>query len=670
MPGGAKKLGKNAIVEVSLRSVAPVLDAWKAGNGDAWKKTRKRFTVVGRRQDYWRFKPKEVVILAHPDRPDMEFRSVSGCLKLIRPGPPNQYFNSAPAPEEHGAAAVAEGQGSDPESDAEEEADQGGPDPLFEWDPFCDGVTVDARGAEPRSMPRMVNHPDPSRLSPFSFFKEFVPLDWLRTSLIPATNEALAERRYAPTDLDEIFVFLAVYFIISLNPGYTRREFFETAKRTVFWNPPYVGSIMTRTRFDQINGCLRLRRDQSVHRDRIWPVRSLIQAFNDITTMNFSAAWLTCLDESMMTYMSERCPGFMVVKRKPHPFGNEIHTIACCFSHIVFYMELVEGKDQPKEGPFSIKEFIELGKVPSLVVRMSRPLWGTKRVVLLDSGFGQPACLAALLDKGLFGTCVIKKKRFWPRGIRGEDILTHMHGRDVGTLQVQTGDFQGAAMWVGALADSKHTSIMANTWATTSRVGGNKRRRVGNDLVEFQYPEYQHWYYFGRHAVDDHNNIRQGCLSIEEAMAFKDWSLRFFSYVISSCAANAMLGYNYFVRVKGGLEPLTTAEFRRALAKEILSTCARDPSEPPSNPGQGQDQRAPTRRTLGHNLMSLPKHSGRRKDGRTAKLKTKYLRLKCQGDSPACIGKVRTHCSCNPNIILCAVCYGYHLANILPPSTN
>jgi hypothetical protein len=39
------------------------------------------------------------------------------------------------------------------------------------------------------------------------------------------------------------------------------------------------------------------------------------------------------------------CPGFIFVPQKPHPFGNEWHSIC----GIIFGIELVEVKDQPKK---------------------------------------------------------------------------------------------------------------------------------------------------------------------------------------------------------------------------------------------------------------------------------------------------------------------------------
>ena len=143
----------------------------------------------------------------------------------------------------------------------------------------------------------------------------------------------------------------------------------------------------------------------------------------------------------------------MDVKRKPHPFGNEYRTIACADIHIIFYVETVEGKDKPSEGPDSIVEYLgEWGAAPMLVMRMTKSIWGTSRVVLLDSGFGY----LPLKAKGLFGTCVIKKRAYWSSGIEGEVLLGEMAGKDVWTKD-------NCVVWIVVMADSKHTAIMANT---------------------------------------------------------------------------------------------------------------------------------------------------------------------------------------------------------------
>eukprot|EP00957_Ditylum_brightwellii_P113104 8625739-Ditylum_brightwellii.AAC.1 len=67
---------------------------------------------------------------------------------------------------------------------------------------------------------------------------------------------------------------------------------------------------------------------------------------------NFSPSWVSCLNEPMMFWVSKYiCPGFMVVPRKSWPFGNEWHSIDGGNSKIIYCLELVKGKDEPREKP-------------------------------------------------------------------------------------------------------------------------------------------------------------------------------------------------------------------------------------------------------------------------------------------------------------------------------
>ena len=39
----------------------------------------------------------------------------------------------------------------------------------------------------------------------------------------------------------------------------------------------------------------------------------------------------------------------MYVRRKPHPSGNEMHTICCGLTSIVWIAQISEGKDRPQQ---------------------------------------------------------------------------------------------------------------------------------------------------------------------------------------------------------------------------------------------------------------------------------------------------------------------------------
>ena len=112
----------------------------------------------------------------------------------------------------------------------------------------------------------------------------------------------------------------------------------------------------------------------------------MLDCWNKNMTTNFSPSWINCINESMSKWENEySCPGFMFVPRKPWPFGNEYHNAGCAESDIIWLLDLREGKDRPTNlGP---KEFDDLGKTTGLLLRLTKPVWSTGKVFVLDSGF-------------------------------------------------------------------------------------------------------------------------------------------------------------------------------------------------------------------------------------------------------------------------------------------
>ena len=113
----------------------------------------------------------------------------------------------------------------------------------------------------------------------------------------------------------------------------------------------------------------------------------------------FSPSWIVCIDESMVTFLNLYAPGWVTLKRKPHPMGNEYHTVTCPDTKILYCVEIVEGKDKPAEGPHLVEEFEEQmdSNVAALVARMCVCIQGSARVVILDGGFGYVPTVVELL---------------------------------------------------------------------------------------------------------------------------------------------------------------------------------------------------------------------------------------------------------------------------------
>ena len=81
---------------------------------------------------------------------------------------------------------------------------------------------------------------------------------------------------------------------------------------------------------------------------------------------------------------------------------------------------MVEGKDQPPEKP---KEYsAEHTKTVATVLQLTKPLFGTGTVIIMDSGFCVLKAIISLLSFGIYSSALIKKWRYWPKDIPGDNI--------------------------------------------------------------------------------------------------------------------------------------------------------------------------------------------------------------------------------------------------------
>ena len=178
--------------------------------------------------------------------------------------------------------------------------------------------------------------------------------------------------------------------------GYNKRHYWSVMDVHPFDGAPYrFHSHMSYSRFDSILrnlGYTNVTKPSFV--DKFWEIRQMIQKWNDHMKQTFSASWVSCLDESMsILYSKWTCPGWMFVPRKPHPYGNEYHSISDGLSGILYQIELVEGKDEPSY--YKKKKKHPLGNTVGLLLRLTVSLYGKGKIVVLDSGF---CVLQALLE--------------------------------------------------------------------------------------------------------------------------------------------------------------------------------------------------------------------------------------------------------------------------------
>jgi Transposase IS4 len=233
-------------------------------------------------------------------------------------------------------------------------------------------------------------------------FEELFPIKFIKEVILIESNKQLTP----PLTIGEFKRFIGLFFLMSTTEGFFRRDFWSRLPINMFRGAPYrFHEYMTRNRFDAIASSLRFSNTISVPGDKFAEVRDMLSAWNRNMSLNFEPSWVSCLDESMSIWTNPwTCPGYMYVPRKPHPMGNEYHTVCCGESGVLYQLELVEGKDSI--GP---KEFDDRGKTSGLLLRLTRPIWFKGNVVVLDSGFCVLQAITDLKKNGVFAASLIKK---------------------------------------------------------------------------------------------------------------------------------------------------------------------------------------------------------------------------------------------------------------------
>ena len=79
------------------------------------------------------------------------------------------------------------------------------------------------------------------------------------------------------------------------------------------------------------------------------------------------------------------CLNWMCNGGKPHPFGNYRHAIACGFSTIMWFAEIVESRDRLCGS--GRPDFDEIGKTVVTMLWCTRPICNFANVVNMDIGF-------------------------------------------------------------------------------------------------------------------------------------------------------------------------------------------------------------------------------------------------------------------------------------------
>lgn len=502
-------------------------------------------------------------------------------------------------------------------------------------------------------------------------FLNFLPMDYFNDVCLRETNDSIPGFDLTP---GEFIRYLGVCLLMTAYPGVPKKEFFSPEPQSMYNVHPYISpDIMTRDRFFAITSSLKLTDEKATYADRFLHVRKLIDAFNSNMQKCFTPGFMNCFDESVVEWLTEHtCPGWRFLPRKPHQFGNEYFTLADAVTKIIYSIELSEGKDHPPQRPLKEPNFPGKPTV-SLLHRLTKPIWHTGSVVVLDSGFCVLEGLTTLSrDRGVFASAVIKKRRYWPSGVDGDGMDRAVEGRPFGFSTTLTGKWKehgkaDADFYLLAMKDTNHVLKLMATYGTNTP-SGTPHGRSNPDApgyISITYPDLVERYYKARHAVDDNNNVRQGSFSFEKLMGSRHWHIRQMHFLIALAETNAFQAFSYFVRrdhIKFCDDTLRS--FRLSLARQLIEhplffeeraqVGAKDVSSP-------RELRSGVEE-LGHALVVAPPFSGAFDGEAFREVQQRYQKHKCRGGN--CHKTIRTYCSCNTGFWLCSGCYTIHIREI------
>ena len=687
--------GKDAIVSILLKYIHPSEHIRAAypnqGNGQRLDGCR----VLRREVKKIRRADQLAIVVRHDAFPDIELYCVERYAKVTTEGPPDYFFDNVmveavdeggdrpgdgqEVPQEHvpiltpavcrrnfraddpdllaavdaGAIEIDDDNEPVPEN-IPQPTDQGGNECEFSDVWGHEGICFRRQTGAANRGASLKHHERHLKLTKLQLFEILFPMKWVKECLIPATNESMNDSENE-LDYPEFLQFLGIWMKICTTVGFERRDFWSSHANLSGRDTPFkFNAVMSKHRFEAILSSLTYTKETPPrYQDRFWEVREMLKSWNENMDNEFVASWMSCLDESISKWLNKwTCPGFMFVPRKPWPCGNEYHTICCSVFGVMYRIEIVEGKASTRESE-AAKEFSEFGKTVGLCLRLTKPIHGTGNVVVMDSGFCVLKAIIELRKAGVFSSALIKKRRYWPRYVKGEEIKEHFANKDPGSFDAIKGRMENTDFYIYGMKEPDYVLLFMTTYGVEGRQGIEQVRTIQDGgvarKIRFRYPEVCANHYNFRDSVDNHNGRRMYPIAIEEQWRTQRWPNKVFQFLLGITEVNC----NLINSVYFGSEQLPQVDFRHQLGDELINN--------PYIATQETQRRTREARTVDmeHSLVRLPPYKTF-KNLRMHSCKTQYIQLKCTCERRV---RVRTYCKCSPGVMRCSECFKTHLIN-------
>ena len=137
--------------------------------------------------------------------------------------------------------------------------------------------------------------------------------------------------------------------------------------------------------------------------------------------------------------------------------------------------------------------------------------------------------LVELKKLGVFAHALIKKRRYWPKHVKGDDIIQHFANKEVGSADALRGHLDGVPVYINGMKEPDYTMMLMATYGTLAEQGDEKARDFmdgGSKVVKkFKYPEVVYNHYQFQDVIDNNNSMRMSPISMEETWMTSQWAV-------------------------------------------------------------------------------------------------------------------------------------------------
>ena len=92
-------------------------------------------------------------------------------------------------------------------------------------------------------------------------------------------------------------------------------------------------------------------------------------------------------------------------------------------------------------------------------------------------GYGQrllcTGVFIPMVKKVVFGSVLIEKRRYWPKGVPAEEILQHMQNKEVGDVETVQGLIRGKIYNIMAIKEPNYVMLIITTYGTLEDLEGS-----------------------------------------------------------------------------------------------------------------------------------------------------------------------------------------------------